>query len=303
MIVDLDAEKTMVVKPFLQRFALLLTFLSLTGLPLTTLAWTVSDNVVEIEEKTDISTAQSTAASMTNKTNLEEKEKEKDSAKEESVIFKKIKTQLSENDSDKPGRPVFQKTTSSLNEEEQAAYDYSHAVKQFDLGETFQAERVLINALNSKPDHHVSRKELATLYLKREQLIEAEHILQEGLRLDENNADFLKLMAVIHDKRSEPDKALGLLVKVKDSKQDKNYFAFLGHIYQQTGQYGLARQQYFRLLQLEPRNPTWLLGVSIALDAEGKKSAALEGYQQLINEGRMDPKVLEYVQDRIRVLK
>ena len=48
-------------------------------------------------------------------------------------------------------------------------------------------------------------------------------------------------MAVIHDKREEPDKALILLMKVKDSRrQDKNYIAFLGHIYQQTGRFALA---------------------------------------------------------------
>lgn len=294
MKVDTVVKKVLIAKAFLMCLAL--GFWSETSL-----AWTVSDNVVEMPSQNAVVGSNNTTASTTVPLNLDKsivEEKGKEAG--EPVIIKKIRNQEPE----QSGRAVFEKTPSALNSEEQASSDYNNALRQFDTGDTFQAERVLINALNSKPDHHASRKELATLYLKREQLVEAEHVLQEGLKLDENNAEFLKLMAVIHDRRSEPEKALSLLVKVKESnRQDKNYIALLGHIYQQTGQYALARQQYFRLLQAEPKNPTWLLGVSLALDAEGKKGAAVEGYQQLSREGKIDPKILEFVQERIKILK
>lgn len=243
------------------------------------LAWTVSDSVVEMPQGGHESVKQSVPVSS-----------EKENKGEKRIV--------------KDGVAIFEKTRSTLTAEEQAATDYEYALEHFGAGDNSEAEKVLIKALNHKPNHHASRIELATLYLKKERLEEAEQVLQEGLRIDENHPDFLKLMAILHDKREEPEKALTLLVKVKDSKRhDKNYVAFLGHIYQQTGQYSLARQQYFRLLQSEPKNPIWLLGVSIALDAEGQRDAALEGYYQLKKEGKIDPKILKYVQDRIKILK
>ncbi len=198
---------------------------------------------------------------------------------------------------------LFEKRETTLTAEEAAVGDYRQALNHRDNGEFLQAERLLKTALTQMPTHHPTRVELATLYLKRNQLDEAEMLLSEGLRLEENNPDFLRLMAVMYDKKEEPDKALVLLVKVKDSRKDKNYVAFLGHIYQQTGRFALARQQYYRLLQEEPENPLWLLGVSLALDAEGQKEAALEGYRKITADGSLEPHVLEYVQDRIQVLK
>lgn len=197
----------------------------------------------------------------------------------------------------------FEKRETPLTTDEEASEDYRQALKYRDNGEFLQAERLLKAVLAEMPTHHAARAELTTLYLKRNQLDDTEMLLSEGLRLDENNPDFLRLMAVIYDKREEPDKALALLVKIKDSRKDKKYVAFLGHIYQQTGRFALARQQYYRLLQEEPENPLWLLGVSLALDAEGQKEAALEGYRKITSDGNMDPHVLQYVQERIKALK
>ncbi len=200
--------------------------------------------------------------------------------------------------------PFFEKRKATLNQDEQGGVDYRRALEHISNGETTSAKRLLMSTLNEMPRHHASRIALGTLYIKENLLDGAEDLLAEGLRLDEDNADFLRLMAAVHNKRDEPDKALALLVKVKDSRtHDKNYMAFLGHVYQQTGRYALARQQYFRLLQMEPKNSLWLLGVSIALDAEGQKTAALDGYHRLTAEGNIDPGILKYVQDRINVLK
>jgi MSHA biogenesis protein MshN len=198
----------------------------------------------------------------------------------------------------------FEKRETQLTTEEEASGDFRQALNHRDNGEFLEAERLLKTALIQMPTHHAARVELATLYLKRNQLEETEMLLSEGFRLDENNPDFLRLMAIIHDKREEPEKALALLVRVKDSRRrDKNYVAFLGHIYQQMGRFALARQQYYRLLQEEPENSLWLLGVSLALDGEGQKEAALEGYKKITADGSINPHVLQYVEERMKALK
>ncbi len=201
-------------------------------------------------------------------------------------------------------RAFFEKNQTALLEEEQGGVSYQRALHHLHRGETAAAKQRLMDALHQSPRHHAARAELATLYIKEGHLEGSEALLLEGFALDENHPDFLRLMAVVHDKRDEPEKALALLVKVKDSrKQDKNYVAFLGHLYQETGRYALARQQYFRLLEEEPKNSLWLLGVCLALDAEGQKAAALEGYYRLAKEGNLDLSILKYVQERINVLK
>ncbi len=263
-------------------------------------AWTVSERIVELSQEN------SATMRHTEPTTMVEEEATPLKLDEPKVFFKEHST-LEEGAFKKtPGseKGVFEKTHASFTLEEHVALEHRRALQYFDKKEFIKAEALLIEVLDQMPRYHHSRIELANFYLKEDRLDAAETVLLEGLKLDENHPDFLRLMAMVHDRKGDPDKALAFLVKVKDSrKQDKSYIAFLGHIYQQTGRYSLARQQYFRLLEIDPKNPLWLLGVSIALDAEGQRDAALEGYQRLTAEGNLEPGILEYVQNRINILK
>jgi tetratricopeptide (TPR) repeat protein len=220
---------------------------------------------------------------------MEEKEERKEGALEK----------ISESD-----KGIFAKTNASFTLEEQATMDYHRAVEYFEKKDFIKAEAILLEVLKEAPRYYDARIALINFYLKEERLESAEMVLLEGLKLDESHPDFLRLMAMVHDRKGSPDKALALLIKVQGRyQQDRNYVAFLGYIYQQTGQYALARQQYLRLLEGEPKNSLWLLGITVALDAEGQLDAALKGYQRLVAEGNIDQNILEYVQKRIDVLK
>lgn len=263
--------------------------------PLSSLGWTVSDTVVELShnrqsrEQRPISTR---AIKLAPPVNLSEKMSE--------IRMDKESDNIALNES----KAFFEKTEAVLDPDEQGCLDYQQALKYVSRGEIIQAKQMLFRILDRFPRHQAARKELANLYLKDNELQEAEDLLLVGLNLDEINPDFLRLLAVVYDKKNEPERALSLLVKVKDSrKRDKNYIALLGHLYQQTGRYTLARQQYYHLFQMEPKNSLWLLGLSIALDAEGQKAAALEGYRALISKEDIDPNIFEYIQNRIQILK
>ena len=156
----------------------------------------------------------------------------------------------------------------------------------------------------SSADEHKSRIELATLYLQQDKLEAAETLLMEELFMDAYHPDCLRLMAFIEDRRQAPEKALELLNKVKShQRQDAQYISFLGYIYHKTGHYDLARQQYFRLLESEPENAAWVLGLSMALEAQGQRESALEGYHKLQNNMGVDSSIMNYAKERIRVLK
>jgi len=198
----------------------------------------------------------------------------------------------------------FQKKNSHLSKKETIEVNFWRAMGYLKQKDSVSAEDLFITNLNQFSKHHPSRIELVSIYLKSEDFEKAEIYLSEGLRGDSQNPDFLRLMATLHNVKGEPEKALPLLLKIKEPHvHQKNYLVLLGHVYQQLGHSTLARKQYFRLLNAEPNNPLWLLGITMSLDSEGQKEPALEGYRRLVKEGSIDPQILQYVRERINALK
>jgi MSHA biogenesis protein MshN len=237
-------------------------------------AWSVGSKVIELNEPTEISSEETT----------------KDIA---SIAENSEKT-----------RHHFNKKLSKLTAKEIIDINYWRALGYLKQKDTAAAESLFISNLNQDQKHHLSRIELSALYLRNELWEEAEGFLQRGLKEDSRNPDFLRLMATLHNAKGEPEKALELLLKIKEPHvHHKAYIILLGHVYQQLGHATLARKQYFRLLQVEPNNPLWLLGVTMSLDTEGQREPALEGYRRLAKESAVEPEVLQYIRDRIAALK
>ncbi len=156
----------------------------------------------------------------------------------------------------------------------------------------------------SLAEENKSRVELATLYLQQNHLDVAQTLLSETLLMDEYHPESLRLMALIADRKQEPEKALEFLSKVKThQRQEREYVSFLAYLYQKTGQYDLAKQHYFRLLENDPQNPAWVLGLSMALESCGQRESALEGYKRLSHQPDIDPNIVKYAKERILVLK
>ncbi len=199
---------------------------------------------------------------------------------------------------------TFQKRPAQLSVTEEMNVDYKRALYHYAKGNDVKAEPLFLRVLSERLDYHPARVALATLYLQQNKLDFAQNLLLEGLLVDEYHPDFLRLMAFIEDQRQAPEKALELLTKVRShQRQDKQYISFLGYIYQKTGHYNLARQQYFRLLEKDPDDSAWLLGLSIALESEGERESALEGYKRLSDKMGVDPNIVKYAKERMLALK
>jgi len=215
-----------------------------------------------------------------------------------------LKLDLTENKPNPESLGVFEKKAPSLEPEEIASKDFHAALKLMNSGSTFQGEQKLVSALRQHPEYKAARVQLATLYLKQDRELEAEICLKEGLEKIEDDPELLRLQAILHERKNEPGQALLCLDKMPDSvKSHKTIVALKGNLYQQVGQYKEARQQYMRLLKVEPHNVAWLLGLSIALDSEGESESAIEGYKQLRIRNGLEPDILEYVEGRLSALK
>jgi len=199
---------------------------------------------------------------------------------------------------------MFEKKAIQMSDEEQAMMDYSQALEYINDGNESKAENLLSNAVLRYSLHVPSRIELARIYLKAQRDTEAEQLVLGGLKHHENHVELLKLMALIMERRSKYDVALEYMNKIPpDKKNDKNTVILLGHIYQRTGNYAQAKEQYHRLLNFEPNNPLWLLGMTMALDGLENWSEALEGYKKLQANPTLEYSLLKYIDERIGILK
>ncbi len=197
---------------------------------------------------------------------------------------------------------VFQKRLAKLQENEQAVEEYSHALEYINMGEVSKAIPLLEQGLKKAPNQIMIRVQLASLYLKQNRDLDAEYVLQNGLQLSNDNPEFLKLLAVLYERRGEADKALEAINKIPvNRRNDKESTAFLGHLLQSTGHHAKARELYERLQRAEPQNPLWMLGIAVSFDAEGRKKEALQSYEKLRKES-MDTKMSKYADRRIAIL-
>jgi tetratricopeptide (TPR) repeat protein len=205
---------------------------------------------------------------------------------------------------DTPLPAIFEKRNTPLSVAEQAILEYQRALELISGGDILQAESILENILAKVPAYKEVRLELANLYLKFDRDSEAETLIKKGLLLTEDHPEFLKLLAIISERKGTPEVALAFLDKLPDNlKEDMNTAAFVGQLYQQTGRFKLAQQHYTKLLQREPTNPRWLLGATIAWDSAGKKKEALAGYKRLLKEATLETSLSKYIETRIAKLK
>jgi tetratricopeptide (TPR) repeat protein len=190
-----------------------------------------------------------------------------------------------------------------LSEEERANEAYMKAKQLLHSGPSGSAENALKLILQKTPEHVYTRALLASLYLKKENYVEAEKCLKQGLSYAEHPI-LLKTLAVVYEHQGKIELATALLEKVPYAHQKENtYIALSASFNYQKGDYKIAREQYIELLMREPNNPQWLLGVSMALEGEGASKAALEGFRKISQMSGLSADTMEYIQARIAGLE
>lgn len=89
-------------------------------------------------------------------------------------------------------------------------------------------------------------------------------------------------------------------------KQNKDSIAMLAlgaQGQQRSGQHNSAIQLYQRLLDIQPSEPRWKVGLAISLDNLGKSDQALIFYQQGMYSGKLDRALQDFVSGRITQIK
>ncbi|WP_333840730.1 tetratricopeptide repeat protein [Pelomicrobium sp.] len=152
--------------------------------------------------------------------------------------------------------------------------------------------------LNSR--HETARQSLVALLLADNRLAEAEKTLAEGLALNPRQIGFATALARIQVERGASATALDTLAAVAphagDSAQFEAFFAALLH---RAGRHREAVERYSRALQLAPGTGVWLLGMGLALQADGRSAEARAAFEQARASRQLSAELAAFVEERL----
>ncbi|TDP32752.1 MSHA biogenesis protein MshN [Idiomarina aquatica] len=165
-----------------------------------------------------------------------------------------------------------------------------------DAAEHYQA------ALNAQSQQHDIRKEWAALEFGRGQATQALAILREGLAQYPNAHSLRLLAASMLEKQAQPNLALKLLQQaIPDASQLPQYYQLQASLAQQQGQITAMRDSYQALVDAQPDNGRWYLGLALALREQQPKQA-LTAFEQAAIRIEHTP-TLNFIAEQIKLIR
>ena len=165
-----------------------------------------------------------------------------------------------------------------------------------DAAEHYQA------ALNALPQQHDIRKEWAALEFGRGQATQALAVLREGLAQFPDAHSLRLLAASMLEKQAQPNLALQLLQQaMPDASQLPQYYQLQASLAQQQSQFAAMRDSYQALVDAQPDNGRWYLGLALAL-REQQPEQALSAFEQAAIRIEHTP-TLNFIAEQIKLLR
>ncbi len=199
---------------------------------------------------------------------------------------------------------AVEKTLRPLSAEQQAELAYRDGVRLLQSGRSSIAEPRLRAALSALPTYYPARAALAALLINGNRLAEAHSLLAAGLAMAPQQASLAKLYGRLLIEQGHAEQARAVLERAAPPvASDPEYYSLLAALYQRLGLYAQAAQTYRGILQTEPRNGVWWLGLGMALEGTGDAGDARQAYERAQQSGTLNPAVLQYVQAKLAALQ
>jgi len=154
--------------------------------------------------------------------------------------------------------------------------------------------------LVTHPDSIATIETLFRLYLRIDDPDMAQRLLDSSSHLP-----FLKsieLAAQLKVQQGNLIDAVKMLESATPNYEEASYYALLAGLYQQLGRYREAASHYRHLLNEEPEQGTYWLGLAVSLDSLRQNEDALVAFKRTRDTGQYDGDVKQYVEQRISVL-
>ncbi len=198
----------------------------------------------------------------------------------------------------KPG--VLKIETVDLSEPELAALAERKATTAMAKGSLRDAQDNYYDVLAHDPYNQGAREQLAGLLYGEGRLTEARQLLEEGIRLDPQQADFRLLLARLAISEGQQQQALGWLSGYQpDLASNMDYYATWAGLTQELGQNADAAALYVKLLRQQPDQGRWWLGLGVAEDGQGHSQRALDAYRNALLHGNLGEASTNWLEQRI----
>lgn len=191
-----------------------------------------------------------------------------------------------------------------LSPQDQAIFDYNKGVELLTRGQDVDAAICFKRAIDANPKYHKARMQLVQIFQKIGWQDEVEKLLQAGLDLAPEHADFIKNLALLYSQKNQMRKALSVLLTMPESNVNQtDYLSLLALTYLNSDQPDIAIKYYQQLLGINKENPTWWLGLGVAQYTNGNYKKAVDSFNQAKTLGRFNTETLDYINNKIEQIK
>lgn len=190
-----------------------------------------------------------------------------------------------------------------MSAEQQAELAYRDGMRLLQSGRPSIAAPRLQVALSALPTYYPARAALAALLINSNRLAEAHTLLAAGLELAPQQATLAKLDGRLLIEQGQLPQARVVLERAAPPvSADPEYYSLLGALYQRLGLYAQAAQSYRSIVETDPRNGVWWMGLGMALEATGDTNSARVAYEHAQQTGSLNRAVLQFVQAKLAAL-
>ncbi|HEU0188736.1 MAG TPA: tetratricopeptide repeat protein [Gallionella sp.] len=158
-------------------------------------------------------------------------------------------------------------------------------------------------ALRLDAGHEAARQALIALLLEGKRNSDAEKVLLEGLNNKPEQTGFTMLLARLQVERGALEQAIATLEKslpFADTQAD--YRAFLAALLQRQNRNEEAISHYQIVLQHVPDNGVWLMGYGISLQAVHRNAEAKDAFKRALDTQTLSPELQAFVQQKLKGL-
>ncbi|WP_421183341.1 tetratricopeptide repeat protein [Aeromonas enteropelogenes] len=201
----------------------------------------------------------------------------------------------------KPG--VLKIETVELSPQELAVLAERKATVAMAKGNLRDAQDNYYQVLEHDPHNQGAREQLAGLLYGEGRLAEARQLLEEGLRLEPQQADFRLLLARLAISEGQRQQALGWLAGYQpELAANLDYYATWAGLTQELGRNAEAADLYVKLLRQQPDQGRWWLGLGVAEDGQGHSQRALDAYRNALLHGNLGEASTSWLEQRVAQL-
>jgi MSHA biogenesis protein MshN len=163
--------------------------------------------------------------------------------------------------------------------------------------------KILHEILSIAPQEIKIRKQLAALLFSKSELGDAKNVLSIGIEQAPADSSMRLMLSRIFYRLGELDQAFTVLTEHPYSAlANDELVSFRAALAEKTGNYVTAQEDYLLLVQRNPNDAKWWLGLGVSQDKQKLSEQAISSYQQAQSLNQLPQQVDTFVAQRIQLL-